>query len=209
MRKPLASGLDHIPRNLHSDFFLPCFLVHSTILGGRGEIQQHWPRNAICSQSLSLPVFMLLIRFVYWLIRRREGIGLGDAKLMAYWPHGWPSTSSALVWYWDRAGSLSCNCSADCPVARRGSESWALSKLHWDVPLHCGIVSSLWVYASSMRISSGRVFESLFVQMQNAQLPSSLRQQISSTTKERTAGAESSGLSALPVGTGIAGSMEA
>jgi leader peptidase (prepilin peptidase)/N-methyltransferase len=25
----------------------------------------------------------LLIRWIYWLIRRREGIGLGDAKLMA------------------------------------------------------------------------------------------------------------------------------
>ncbi len=26
---------------------------------------------------------ILLIRWIYWLIRRREGIGLGDAKLMA------------------------------------------------------------------------------------------------------------------------------
>ena len=26
---------------------------------------------------------ILLIRWTYWLIRRREGIGLGDAKLMA------------------------------------------------------------------------------------------------------------------------------
>ena len=26
---------------------------------------------------------ILLIRWIYWLVRRREGIGLGDAKLMA------------------------------------------------------------------------------------------------------------------------------
>jgi leader peptidase (prepilin peptidase)/N-methyltransferase len=32
---------------------------------------------------LAAAAMILLIRWIYWLIRRREGIGLGDAKLMA------------------------------------------------------------------------------------------------------------------------------
>jgi hypothetical protein len=88
-----------------------------------------------------------------------------------------PSTSSALVWYWDRAGSLSCNCSADCPVGaswlrKLGAEQVTSGHvpLHWR---HCQ--QPLGCVASSRRISSGPSFESLFVQMQNAQLPSCSR----------------------------------
>jgi len=32
---------------------------------------------------LAAGLLVILIRWVYWLIRRREGLGLGDAKLMA------------------------------------------------------------------------------------------------------------------------------
>ena len=32
---------------------------------------------------LAAAALILLIRWLYWLIRHREGIGLGDAKLMA------------------------------------------------------------------------------------------------------------------------------
>ena len=32
---------------------------------------------------LAAAALILLIRWLYWLLRRREGIGLGDAKLMA------------------------------------------------------------------------------------------------------------------------------
>ncbi len=49
---------------------------------------------------------ILLIRWVYWLVRCREGIGLGDAKLMALLAAWlglpglcWPSAS---VWYSER-----------------------------------------------------------------------------------------------------------
>jgi leader peptidase (prepilin peptidase)/N-methyltransferase len=43
-----------------------------------------WPTIAKrLAGVLVAPGLILLIRWVYWLIRRREGIGLGDAKLMA------------------------------------------------------------------------------------------------------------------------------
>ena len=38
----------------------------------------HWIAGVVASAAI-----ILLIRWIYWLIRRREGIGLGDAKLMA------------------------------------------------------------------------------------------------------------------------------
>jgi leader peptidase (prepilin peptidase)/N-methyltransferase len=44
------------------------------------------PFHVLCARALSVLAaagLILLIRWIYWLIRRREGIGLGDAKLMA------------------------------------------------------------------------------------------------------------------------------
>jgi leader peptidase (prepilin peptidase)/N-methyltransferase len=38
----------------------------------------YWVAGVVTAAAL-----VLLIRWIYWLIRRREGIGLGDAKLMA------------------------------------------------------------------------------------------------------------------------------
>jgi leader peptidase (prepilin peptidase)/N-methyltransferase len=35
------------------------------------------------AEMLAAAVLILVIRWIYWLIRRREGLGLGDAKLMA------------------------------------------------------------------------------------------------------------------------------
>jgi leader peptidase (prepilin peptidase)/N-methyltransferase len=39
-----------------------------------------WPR---CVEAILAASVVLLIRWAYWLIRRKEGMGLGDAKLMA------------------------------------------------------------------------------------------------------------------------------
>lgn len=39
-----------------------------------------WPR---CVEALLCAFVVLLIRWTYWLVRRKEGMGLGDAKLMA------------------------------------------------------------------------------------------------------------------------------
>jgi leader peptidase (prepilin peptidase)/N-methyltransferase len=89
---------------------------------------------------------MLLIRFVYWLIRRREGIGLGDAKLMALLA-SWLGLQQALLSFGIGIvlGALVAIVLLIVPSARRGSESWALSKLPLGMFLCIGgIVSSLW-----------------------------------------------------------------
>lgn len=44
--------------------------------------------------ALAAAVLLLLVRAAYWLVRRREGMGLGDAKLFAMiaaWLGPWPS----------------------------------------------------------------------------------------------------------------------
>ena len=49
-----------------------------------GSIQLIWPAFGLrlleCAVAASI---ILLIRWIYWLVRRKEGMGLGDAKLMA------------------------------------------------------------------------------------------------------------------------------
>jgi leader peptidase (prepilin peptidase)/N-methyltransferase len=89
---------------------------------------------------------ILLIRWVYWLIRRREGIGLGDAKLMALLA-AWLGLPQALLAFGLGVvlGALVALVFLAAPSARRDSEKWALSKLPLGTFL-CfgGIVSSLW-----------------------------------------------------------------
>jgi leader peptidase (prepilin peptidase) / N-methyltransferase len=94
---------------------------------------------------------ILLIRFVYWLIRRREGIGLGDAKLMALlaaWV-GLPGVAISfavgvvlgavvalvlLVTSWLATTS-----------ARKNNDGWALQKLPLGTFLCIGgVVNVLW-----------------------------------------------------------------
>ncbi|MGA2276695.1 MAG: prepilin peptidase [Terracidiphilus sp.] len=89
---------------------------------------------------------ILLIRWVYWLIRRREGIGLGDAKLMALLA-AWLGLPGALLAFGLGAvlGTLAAAVLLIVPSARRDSESWATSKLPLGTFLCIGgIVSSLW-----------------------------------------------------------------
>jgi leader peptidase (prepilin peptidase)/N-methyltransferase len=89
---------------------------------------------------------ILIIRWTYWLIRRREGIGLGDAKLMALLA-AWLGVPGALV-----AFALGITLGAAVSLAllalpsRPGSASaWALKKLPLGTFLCIGgIVSSLW-----------------------------------------------------------------
>jgi leader peptidase (prepilin peptidase)/N-methyltransferase len=90
-------------------------------------------------------VLILVIRWVYWLIRRREGIGLGDAKLMALLA-AWLGFPRALL-----AFGVGVVLGAVMAVAvlslhkGRGNDEWGLVKLPLGTFLCIGgIVSSLW-----------------------------------------------------------------
>jgi leader peptidase (prepilin peptidase) / N-methyltransferase len=89
---------------------------------------------------------ILFIRWFYWLVRRREGIGLGDAKLMALLG-AWLGIPGALLAFGIGAllGAIVALVLLAVPAARRESESWAVTKLPLGTFLCIGgIVSSLW-----------------------------------------------------------------
>ena len=89
---------------------------------------------------------ILLIRWTYWLIRRREGIGLGDAKLMAMLG-AWLGLSGALLSFaiGIMLGAAFALVVLAVPAARRESDTWLLSKLPLGTFLCVGgIISALW-----------------------------------------------------------------
>jgi leader peptidase (prepilin peptidase)/N-methyltransferase len=95
---------------------------------------------------LAAAALILLIRWVYWLIRRREGIGLGDAKLMAMLA-AWLGLPGALLAFGLGAvlGSLVALVLLLLPAMRHQSGKFALTKLPLGTFLCIGgIVSSLW-----------------------------------------------------------------
>jgi leader peptidase (prepilin peptidase)/N-methyltransferase len=95
---------------------------------------------------IAAAALILLIRWLYWLIRRREGIGLGDAKLMALLA-AWLGLPGALLSFGIGIvlGALVAIVLLIVPSARRASETWATSKLPLGTFLCIGgIVSSLW-----------------------------------------------------------------
>jgi len=97
-------------------------------------------------EVLAAATLILLIHWVYWLIRRREGIGLGDAKLMALLA-AWLGLPGALLSFGVGVvlGALVAIVLLAVPSALRESESWAMSKLPLGTFLCIGgIVSSLW-----------------------------------------------------------------
>lgn len=89
---------------------------------------------------------ILAIRWIYWLIRRQEGVGLGDAKLMAMlaaWL-GFPGAFLAFVLGIVLA-SMAALVTLGLPAARRGASSWAMTRLPLGTFLSLGgIVSTLW-----------------------------------------------------------------
>ena len=90
---------------------------------------------------------ILLIRWIYWLLRRQEGIGMGDAKLMAMLG-AWLGLPGALLAF--LFGMLLGAAFAVVLLAlpRRGAERWATTKLPLGTFLSIGgIVSALWGYA--------------------------------------------------------------
>jgi leader peptidase (prepilin peptidase) / N-methyltransferase len=89
---------------------------------------------------------VLLIRWIYWLVRRREGIGLGDAKLMAMLA-AWLGLPGALLAFGLGVvlGSIAALVLLALPSTREKSEGWAHIKLPLGTFLCMGgIVSSLW-----------------------------------------------------------------
>ncbi len=89
---------------------------------------------------------ILLIRWVYWLIRRREGIGLGDAKLMAMLA-AWLGLPGALLAFGLGAvlGTLVALTLLAVASGRQGLKDWATTKLPFGTFLCIGgMVSSLW-----------------------------------------------------------------
>jgi leader peptidase (prepilin peptidase) / N-methyltransferase len=95
---------------------------------------------------LAAAALILLIRWVYWLIRRREGIGLGDAKLMALLA-AWLGLPGALLSFeiGVMLGALTALITLVVPAARTGTDGWALQKLPLGTFLCVGgIISALW-----------------------------------------------------------------
>lgn len=95
---------------------------------------------------LAPSVLILLIRWLYWLIRRREGIGLGDAKLMAMLG-AWLGLSGALLSFGIGVvlGAVFAFIALAVPTARRESETWLAAKLPLGTFLCIGgIISALW-----------------------------------------------------------------
>jgi leader peptidase (prepilin peptidase)/N-methyltransferase len=102
--------------------------------------------GALVGEILAAAALILLIRWLYKLIRKREGMGLGDAKLMALLA-AWLGLPGALLAFALGAilGSVAALVVLGFPAARHGSETWAASKLPFGTFLCIGgIVSSLW-----------------------------------------------------------------
>jgi leader peptidase (prepilin peptidase)/N-methyltransferase len=121
------------------------YIAIRSILGGIG------PREFTATLSYLLGILaaagiILLIRWLYWLIRRREGIGLGDAKLMALLA-AWLGLPGALLAFVLGVvlGALFALSQLAIPATRNQSGRWALGKLPLGTFLCIGgIVSSLW-----------------------------------------------------------------
>jgi leader peptidase (prepilin peptidase)/N-methyltransferase len=107
------------------------------------------PFHCLLAKALSVLAaagLILLIRWLYWLIRRREGIGLGDAKLMAMlaaWL-GFPGALLAFV-LGVILGALVAVVQLAVPSVRNPSQPRSAGKLPLGTFLCIGgIVSSLW-----------------------------------------------------------------
>jgi leader peptidase (prepilin peptidase)/N-methyltransferase len=95
---------------------------------------------------LAAASLVLLIRWAYWMIRHREGIGLGDAKLMAMLA-AWLGLPGALLAFviGILLGALTAIVVLLSPNPPLTEDSWALSKLPLGTFLCIGgVVSGLW-----------------------------------------------------------------
>jgi leader peptidase (prepilin peptidase)/N-methyltransferase len=116
--------------------------------GQRVEVRRYLEISAVkwLLGIVAAAALILLIRWIYWLLRRQEGIGLGDVKLMvllAVWLGPYDTTFAFFVGV--VLGALVALVLLAFPNTRRDSEMWAVSKLPLGTFLCVGgIVSSLW-----------------------------------------------------------------
>jgi len=105
-----------------------------------------WSIGGYLVAIVAAALLILLIRWIYWLIRRREGIGLGDAKVMALlaaWL-GFPQTLLAFF-IGIVLGAVVALVQLAIPDRRDHSGRWGLTKLPLATFLCIGgIVSALW-----------------------------------------------------------------
>lgn len=127
------------------------WLLQAELAGWRlHTLQQPWgDAGAIMRRALAIVIaagIIFAIRGIYWLIRRREGIGLGDAKLMALLG-AWLGLSGALLAFGIGVvlGAVAGLALLFFPSARAGDETWAATKLPLGTFLCIGgIISTLW-----------------------------------------------------------------
>lgn len=97
--------------------------------------------------SIVIPAALIVfVRWTYWLFRRREGIGLGDAKLMAMLG-AWLGLSGALLSFAVGVflGAVFALIVIAVPGARRGSQTWLVARLPLGTFLCIGgLVSAFW-----------------------------------------------------------------
>jgi leader peptidase (prepilin peptidase) / N-methyltransferase len=105
--------------------------------------------GAIGARLLAILVaggLILLIYWLYWLVRKQEGIGLGDAKLMAMLGAWLGLPCTLLAFAIGCAGGVVAACVVlVVPAMRRDNESWGEQKLSFGTFLCIGgIFSTLW-----------------------------------------------------------------
>lgn len=106
----------------------------------------YWAAAGIIFGIVAPAGLVLLIRWTYKLVRRREGIGLGDAKLMAMLG-AWLGLSGALLSFAIGVviGAIFALIALGIPAARRESNTWLDAKLPLGTFLCIGgIISALW-----------------------------------------------------------------
>jgi leader peptidase (prepilin peptidase)/N-methyltransferase len=120
-------------------------LYHNRVSGDIG-MRYAYPVIYIVLSILAAAALILLIRWLYKLIRRREGIGLGDAKLMALLA-AWLGLPGALLSFGIGVvlGALVAVVLLMFPSSRPDSSAWARRRLPLGTFLCIGgIVTALW-----------------------------------------------------------------
>lgn len=127
-------------------------LILTTILAPRDDswwVQRLSWKAAVVDDLVAIVVaagVILVTRWIYWLLRRREGVGLGDAKLMAMLA-AWLGLPGALLSFAIGVvlGAVAALVLLLLPSVRKDKTAWAQTKLPLGTFLCIGgIVSSLW-----------------------------------------------------------------